>query len=187
MACPRCRTDAPPQARFCLECGARLSTACVKCNAELPASAKFCLACGEPVGARPGDARSAAPDVYTPRYLAEKILTTRPSLEGERKLVTVLFVDIVESSRLAERLDPEDMHELMDRALRLMAQAVHRYEGTVNQLMGTASWRSSAPPWPSRGMRSAPCRQRSRSARPSEDTASSWPGTVASRSRFARA
>ncbi|MGH7331822.1 MAG: ATP-binding protein [Candidatus Rokuibacteriota bacterium] len=73
---------------------------------------------------------------YTPRYLAEKVLTLRSALEGERKQVTVLFVDIVDSSRLAERLDLEVVHELMDRVLRLMAEAVHRYQGTVNQFLG---------------------------------------------------
>src|SRR5207247_10642883 len=78
----------------------------------------------------------ASPRAYTPRHLAEKILTSRGALEGERKQVTVLFCDIVESMRLAERLDPETMHELMDRALRLMAEAVHRYQGTVNQFLG---------------------------------------------------
>lgn len=77
-----------------------------------------------------------APSTYTPKYLAEKVLTLRGALEGERKQVTVLFVDIVDSSRLAERLDLEVVHELMDRVLRLMAEAVHRYQGTVNQFLG---------------------------------------------------
>jgi class 3 adenylate cyclase/tetratricopeptide (TPR) repeat protein len=80
--------------------------------------------------------RSLSPGAYTPKHLAEKILISRSALEGERKQVTVLFCDIVDSSRLAERLDPEEMHGLMDRALRLMAEAVHRYEGTVNQFLG---------------------------------------------------
>jgi class 3 adenylate cyclase/tetratricopeptide (TPR) repeat protein len=74
--------------------------------------------------------------VYTPRHLAEKILTSKSALEGERKQVTVLFVDLVESTRLAERLDAEGMHQVMDQVLRLMAEAVHRYEGTVNQFLG---------------------------------------------------
>jgi class 3 adenylate cyclase/tetratricopeptide (TPR) repeat protein len=73
---------------------------------------------------------------YTPRHLAEKVLRTRGAVEGERKQVTVLFVDIVESFRLAEILDAETVHLVMDRLLRLMAEAVHRYEGTVNQFLG---------------------------------------------------
>ncbi len=79
---------------------------------------------------------TASPQSYTPRYLAEKILTSRGAMEGERKEVTVLFCDVVGSSSLAERLDPETMHQIMDRALRLMAEAIHRYEGTVNQFLG---------------------------------------------------
>jgi len=79
-------------------------------------------------------AEAAAP--YTPKHLADRVLGYRSALEGERKQVTVLFVDIVDSSRLAEQLDPEVMHRLMDRTLRLMAGTVHRYEGTVNQFLG---------------------------------------------------
>jgi class 3 adenylate cyclase len=77
-----------------------------------------------------------SPENYTPKHLAEKILTSKSALEGERKQVTVLFADLVDSTQLAERLDPESMHEVMDRVLRLMAGAVHRYEGTVNQFLG---------------------------------------------------
>jgi class 3 adenylate cyclase/tetratricopeptide (TPR) repeat protein len=80
--------------------------------------------------------RLASPGSYTPKHLADRILTTRAALEGERKQVTVLFCDVVDSTRLAEQLDPEVMHEVMDRALQLMAEAVHRYEGTVNQFLG---------------------------------------------------
>jgi class 3 adenylate cyclase len=77
-----------------------------------------------------------APGSYTPKHLAERILTFKSALEGERKQVTVLFCDVVGSTRLAERLGAEAMHEVMDRALRLMAESVHRYEGTVNQFLG---------------------------------------------------
>ena len=137
MICPRCQTENPPHAKFCLECATPLMAACANCGTALPAGAKFCSECAHPVAAaREREARFGAPAAYTPRYLAEKILTSKGALEGERKQVTVLFVDIAESTRLAERLDPEAMHELVDRALRLMAEAVHRYEGTVNQFLG---------------------------------------------------
>lgn len=76
------------------------------------------------------------PAAYTPRHLSERVLTTRSALEGERKWVTVLFCDVVDSYRLAEQLGAEGMHEVMDQALRLMAEAVHRYDGTVNQFLG---------------------------------------------------
>ena len=78
----------------------------------------------------------AAPSSYTPKHLAEKILTSRSAMEGARKQVTVLFADVADSSQLAQQVDPEVMHQLMDQVLRLMAAAVHRYEGTVNQYLG---------------------------------------------------
>jgi hypothetical protein len=86
MKCPRCQEDNPTHAKFCLGCGARLALACGSCGAELPGSARFCLQCGQAVAA--GSAapiRSPAPETYTPRHLAEKILTSKAALEGERK------------------------------------------------------------------------------------------------------
>jgi class 3 adenylate cyclase/pimeloyl-ACP methyl ester carboxylesterase len=80
--------------------------------------------------------RFAAPHAYTPQHLAEKILTSRAALQGERKLVTVLFVDVSGFTALSEKLDPEDVHGLMDRAFEVMLVEVHRYEGTVNQFLG---------------------------------------------------
>ncbi|MBI4562678.1 MAG: adenylate/guanylate cyclase domain-containing protein, partial [Candidatus Rokubacteria bacterium] len=81
-------------------------------------------------------ARFASPLGYTPKHLAEKILTSRSALEGERKQVTVLFVDVSGFTSISERLDPEDVHRLMTRAFELMLAEVHRYEGTVNQFLG---------------------------------------------------
>jgi class 3 adenylate cyclase len=86
--------------------------------------------------AAPRALRSGTPVSYTPKHLAEKILTTRSAVEGERKVVTVLFVDLVGSTALASGLDPEEMHAIMGRALELMLAEVHRYEGTVNQFLG---------------------------------------------------
>ncbi len=138
MKCARCQHANRPDAKFCEECAAPLARACANCGAELSPTAKFCTECAHPAGpaARSASQSLSAPEAYTPKHLAEKILTSKAALEGERKQVTVLFCDIVDSSRLAERLDPEAMHEVMDRALRLMAEAVHRYEGTVNQFLG---------------------------------------------------
>src|SRR5437667_11102393 len=87
MQCPACRHENPAQAKFCLECGARLVVTCPNCRTELPPSAKFCLECGErltpsgPVIVSP----SASPEAYTPKHLAERILTAKAALEGERK------------------------------------------------------------------------------------------------------
>ena len=77
-----------------------------------------------------------APLAYTPTYLAEKILTSRSALEGERKQVTVFFADLKDSTRLIEGLDPEAAQQLLDPAIHLMMDAVHRFEGTVNQVLG---------------------------------------------------
>src|SRR5262249_10270363 len=86
--------------------------------------------------AAPALVQAPAPLPYTPPYLAEKILTSRSALEGERKQVTVFFADIKDSTRLIEGLDPEAAQQLLDPALRLMMEAVHRFEGTVNQVLG---------------------------------------------------
>jgi class 3 adenylate cyclase len=104
------------------------------------AGSKFCDSCGAPLAATPGQPtaprRFASPESYTPKHLAEKILTSRSALEGERKQVTVLFVDVSGFTSLSEQLDPEDLHRLMTRAFELMLAEVHRYEGTVNQFLG---------------------------------------------------
>jgi class 3 adenylate cyclase/tetratricopeptide (TPR) repeat protein len=138
MRCGGCGYVNPADAVFCEECGAALEMPCPNCGQALRAGAKFCKKCGHRLGAAPRSPAdsSPAPRQYTPRHLAEQILTSRSALEGERKQVTVLFCDIVDSSGLAERLDPEVMHELMDTTLRLMAEAIHRYQGTVNQFLG---------------------------------------------------
>jgi hypothetical protein len=87
--CSSCGHDNPAQAKFCLECGGRFSSRCGQCKIELPREAKFCLECGKAVSTDP---LASAPDPrsYTPKHLAEKILTSRSVLEGERKQVTVL-------------------------------------------------------------------------------------------------
>ena len=137
MQCPQCQHENPPQAKFCLECGARFRLTCVACSTELPTGAKFCLECGQPIEAQPAaQSRFTTPAAYTPQHLAEKILTSRTALEGERKQVTVLFVDLKGSTELIADLDPEEAQALLDPALHIMMEAVHRYEGTVNQVLG---------------------------------------------------
>ena len=109
MNCPRCQHENPPQAKFCLECGTRFVLTCTKCGTELPAGAKFCLECGQSLSAQPTIAtRFISPGVYTPKHLAEKILTSKSALEGERKQVTVLFADMKGSMELLADRDPEE-------------------------------------------------------------------------------
>jgi class 3 adenylate cyclase/tetratricopeptide (TPR) repeat protein len=139
MRCPSCGFENPAGVRFCGGCGTRLSHVCPQCSEENPAGFHFCGNCGTPL-ATPGAPRltlhTVAPQSYTPRHLAEKIFTSRPALEGERKQVTVLFADLKGSMELLADRDPEEARQLLDPVLERMMDAVHRYEGTVNQVMG---------------------------------------------------
>src|SRR5919106_5987110 len=141
MMCPRCHSENRPDAAFCDQCGARLETACPNCGEPNRHGAKFCRSCGKAISeiaTKPATAVSGvpAPDTYVPKYLAEKILASRHKLEGERKQVTVLFADIRGSTKLLETLDPEEAQQIVDPVLRVMMDAVHRYEGTVSQILG---------------------------------------------------
>jgi len=111
---------------------------CIRCASENPADARFCNSCGQPLSLQgsPAITRESTPRAFTPAYLAERILTSRSALEGERKQVTVLFADLRGSMELVMNRDPEDARALLDAVLELMMDAVHRYEGTVNQVMG---------------------------------------------------
>jgi class 3 adenylate cyclase/tetratricopeptide (TPR) repeat protein len=106
---------------------------CPSCGHENPAGARFCNDCGAPLAT---PTITPEPRSYTPRHLAEKILASQSALRGERKLVTVLFADVVRSMELAERVDPEEWHRLLDRLFRILAGGIHRYEGTINQYTG---------------------------------------------------
>jgi len=123
--------------RFCAQCGAPLPSPCSSCGFANAPGEKFCGGCGDALTtSTSGVALSASPRSYTPRHLAEKILTTATALAGERKQVTVHFVDISSFTSLSEQLDPEDVHATMTRTFELLLDAVHRYEGTVNQFLG---------------------------------------------------
>lgn len=136
MTCSGCGQANPAAAQFCGGCGARLAAVCPGCQAPNPPGNRFCHQCGGAL--EPGAAADqfASPRSYTPKHLAEKILTTAGALKGERKQVTVLFVDVSGFTSLSARLDPEEVHRLMSRAFDLMLAEVHRYEGTVNQFLG---------------------------------------------------
>jgi len=137
--CTTCGSESPAGARFCMHCAAPLPLACGECGAAVPTSARFCPQCAHPVGApvSPDSERAApSPASYTPRHLAEKILTSRVALEGERKQVTVLFADVKSSMELAEQVDSEEWHKIMDRFFAILTDGVHRFEGTVNQYTG---------------------------------------------------
>jgi class 3 adenylate cyclase len=143
MRCPHCQHENRDGARFCAACGRAFASKCPACGSEPPPGAVFCDHCGTPLtgtttaGAPPPLApRPQTPQAYTPTHLAEKILTSRAALEGERKQVTVLFADLKGSMELLADRDPEDARAILDPVLERMMEAVHRYEGTVNQVMG---------------------------------------------------
>jgi class 3 adenylate cyclase len=134
MRCPKCQHENTANAKFCEECAAPLARACDNCGSEVSATAKFCPQCGHRLV---DTARFASPKNYTPQHLADKILTSRAALEGERKQVTVLFADIKGSMELLAHRDPEAAQQLLfDPVLDRMIEAVHRYEGTVHRVMG---------------------------------------------------
>src|SRR3989454_3591246 len=140
MKCRRCQAENREGARFCRECGATFAHVCSSCGANVEAGSKFCDGCGAPLASPaatgPGPARFAAPESYTPKHLAERSLTSKSALEGERKQVTVLFADLKGSMELLADRDPEEARKILDPVLERMMEAVHRYEGTVNQVMG---------------------------------------------------
>jgi class 3 adenylate cyclase len=113
MACPACGKANPPGSRFCGGCGQSLAAPKAAPNLDY-----------------------SHPNSYTPRFLAEKILTSRSSVEGERKIVTVLFADVVNFTSMSEKLDPEKIQGIMDDCFKILMDEVHRYEGTVNQFLG---------------------------------------------------
>lgn len=128
--CTSCQHENPADQKFCGECGGRLRAACSVCGHSNPAGQRHCGQCGSALSQPVAAAR------LTPRHLAEKILTSRGAMEGERKQVTVLFADLKGSMELLADRDPEDARRILDPVLERMIEAVHRYEGTVNQVMG---------------------------------------------------
>ena len=138
MKCPSCQSNNPQSAKFCVECGNKFESICPKCGISNSSAFKFCYECG-------ADLKSlketisidySRPHSYTPKFLADKILTTRSSIEGERKLVTVLFADVANYTSIAEKLDPEEIHQMMDGCFKILMDEIHKYEGTINQFTG---------------------------------------------------
>jgi hypothetical protein len=136
MLCSRCQQENPAGVKFCGGCGAKLEARCSQCGAGNPPTNRFCHECGTELAASATQPKAVSPATYTPKHLAEKILTSKAALEGERKQVTVLFADLKGSMELLADRDPEEARKLLDPVLEHMMEAVHRFEGTVNQVMG---------------------------------------------------
>jgi class 3 adenylate cyclase/tetratricopeptide (TPR) repeat protein len=149
MRCPSCGFDNPEGMNFCGRCGTKLTPRCPQCGFENPPGFAFCGKCGaalgplEPTSEQAPMAKAqvyrhqeAKIQSYTPWHLAEKILTSRSALEGERRQVSVLFADVANFTTLAEHLDPEVVHEVIDGCFERITAEVHCFEGTINQYTG---------------------------------------------------
>ncbi len=138
MKCPKCQTENREEARFCIECGHRFELKCPQCGHPLPPVAKFCEECGYQLSKvkeiPPID--YSKPHSYTPKFLADKILSNRRLIEGERKLVTVLFADVANYTSMAEKLDPEEVRQIVDGCFHILMDEIHKWEGTITQFTG---------------------------------------------------
>ena len=136
MKCPKCQFENPDGIKFCGECGSKLEKICLNCNSSNPPHFKFCGGCGQNLQTPQKSPDYSEPQAYTPKFLADKILTSRSSIEGERKLVTVLFADVAGFTSMSEKLDPEEVHQIMDGCFKILMDEIHQYEGTINQFTG---------------------------------------------------
>ena len=136
MRCESCQRDNPADAAFCSQCGARLNRACPDCGRPYAADSRFCNGCGRRLAADQHEDRLPTPAEVTPPHLAAKILRDRARIEGERRTVTVLFIDAAGSVSTGEKMAHEDLHRIVHTCTERMAAAVHRYEGTVAQFRG---------------------------------------------------
>ena len=138
MKCPKCQHENPEDASFCNGCGHKLELACPECGKVNRPGSMFCNGCGQDLR-KPKEVSPInynQPQSYTPKHLADKILTDRSSIEGERKIVTVFFADVADSTDIFEKLDPEDVHQIMDGCFKILMDEIHRFEGTINQFTG---------------------------------------------------
>jgi len=138
MKCPECQVENRERAKFCGKCGHKFEVICPECGTKNRAENNYCDECGHALN-KPSEAPSVKylkPQSYTPKFLVDKILTNRSSIEGERKLVTVLFADVANYTAMAEKLDPEEVHQIMNGCFKILMNEIHKYEGTINQFTG---------------------------------------------------
>jgi class 3 adenylate cyclase len=155
MKCAHCGSDNPSDKKFCGDCGTPLHNRCPQCGADNPANKRFCGDCGASLkevesrqsrvkSAETGNSRpptldsrqTSDPRSHTPKHLADKILSSRSALEGERKQVTVLFADVKGSMELAEHMDPEEWSAIMELFFHILSGGVERFEGFVDKFTG---------------------------------------------------
>ena len=140
MNCARCQTQNSDDARFCMQCGASLVSRCPQCGAQLPTEARFCSGCGHQLAGTETEAADSRLHQYIPKELLAKLESARAAggVQGERRIITMLFCDVQGSTAAAEKLDPEEWAEIMNGAFEHLIAPVYRYEGTLARLMGDA-------------------------------------------------
>jgi len=144
VKCEACGTVNDSGAKFCKECGAAISPACSRCQEPVPPLAKFCMNCGQALAAPGGAAPAPAAMDPVRRYIPPELLAklerarARGGMQGERRIVTIVFCDVKGSTAAAEKLDPEEWAEVMNGAFAHLIAPVYRYEGTLARLMGDA-------------------------------------------------
>jgi len=145
MKCPKCQTENPQTRKFCYECGEKLVVVCSQCGCENLPRDKFCGECGHnltlsvekpPIRELTVDEKFGKIQKYLPKGIAEKILSQRDKIEGERKQVTVMFCDMEGFTGLSEKNDPEEVYSIMDQVYEILIHKVHDYDGTVNEMTG---------------------------------------------------
>jgi class 3 adenylate cyclase len=138
MKCLECEFENPYGMKFCGQCGTRLGRVCSECSFSNPPEFSFCGGCGHNLGAVDESLPLEEPALrpYTPKFLTDTILTTLSSIEGERKVVTVMFADVVNYTSHSEKLDPEEIHHIMNGFFRILMDEIHKRMGTINQFMG---------------------------------------------------
>ncbi|NIS80066.1 MAG: AAA family ATPase [Anaerolineales bacterium] len=139
MKCAKCDSAIPDDARFCQNCGEPLGLTCNSCGTDNLPEAHFCKNCGQSLERPPSpdqETKLRSLQQAAPRGLQEKMLAARAEIEGERKPVTILFADIVGSTAIAEKMDPEEWKEVVSGAHHRVSEAIYRYEGTIAQLLG---------------------------------------------------
>lgn len=136
MRCAKCQFENPEGMSFCGKCGTKLEKICPRCGLSNPPEFSFCGGCGSKLAELLSPLDSSRPASYTPKHLADQILTSRSALEGERKLVTVLFADVANFTSLSEKLDPEEVHQILDGCFQILMEQIHAYEGMSFQFEG---------------------------------------------------
>jgi hypothetical protein len=148
MKCPNCQFENRESAKFCVECGEKIEKTCPECGFSNSPSFKFCAECGQnltllvtpslkpPPKDLSFDEKIAKIQRFLPKGLAEKILSQRDKIEGERKQVTVMFCDMEGFTTLVEKMGPEEAYSIMDEVYEILVHKVDNYEGTVNEMTG---------------------------------------------------